>query len=171
MRAASLTYLLLVAGCSMSGPSGAIGLKWGENVIQAAPRAGLVCQDWDPWPGLEGFEVCYERDHPVSVLGEKANVDLIRQGPALEGVQLIFKDCAERWGKVHDAVIREFGLGSDASETPYQVFRDGSLVRVERDLPQNLCRVMAAGPSLGKVYKGYLLKQGIQGLSGAMRPH
>ena len=31
------------------GPTGLLGLTWGEDAADGARKAGLVCDHWDPW--------------------------------------------------------------------------------------------------------------------------
>jgi hypothetical protein len=68
-------------------------------------------------------------------------------------------------GGTRGATLADLPLSreSAASDAPYEIFADGSLVRVEDDHEGGITIVLA-GPEFGKAYAGYVLGQGLGGL-------
>lgn len=154
---------LVVTGCGMMRPKGLLGIRWGDNAIQAATKVGLVCSEWKAWEGGHGFQVCEANDREVQVYGRAAYLRLVRSGEAIEGIQVTFSACAAQWSALRNAVIRDFVIAADEGE-PYTVWTNGEVVRLARDRGDNTCQLTVAGPNFGKAYSQEQLRQGLNEL-------
>lgn len=168
---ASLFLLVTIVGCSLSGISGWLGVKWGDDAATAGSHLGMKCDRWDPWQSGFPFEACIDFDHPVSALGATALPRLIRKGNQLEGLQLVYRNCGGDVAlPLRDKVMHEFKLKSSGGKTPYQIFKDGSLVHFASDGTDNTCTLTLASPTFGKAFEQAQLKAGVGALSGHIPP-
>ena len=106
-------------------------------------------------------------------MGEEGYVVLVRQGGRIEGIQVVYYRCTtaeSRKRRLHEALGRELRLKEPHVETPYEIFRDDSLVHFALDPHDDTCTLTIAGPRFGKVFKASQIRSGLRGLGGAMRP-
>jgi hypothetical protein len=154
-------------------PTGLLGLKWGDDAVEGARKLGLVYDHWYLWSD-PGFESSLDAAHPRSVLGVEGLVLLVRAGKALEGIQVIYHDCAKndvQRKQLREGLRRELHVRSADSDVPYDVWEDKSLVRLDTDQRDGTCTLTVAGPRFGKVYADEILRGGLGNLGNAMRPH
>lgn len=154
-------------------PTGLLGLKWGDDAAEGARKLGLSLDRWYPWSD-PGFESSMDADHTRPVLGVEGVVLLVRAGKSLEGVQVIYRDCAkndEQRKQLREGLRRELHVSAGDAEVPYEVWDDKSLVRLDIDERDGTCTLTVAGPRFGKVYAEELLRGGLGNVGGAMRPH
>lgn len=163
-------------GCHVTGqkgPTGLLGLTWGDDAAEGARRLGLVCDRWDPWID-PAFETSIDLDHPRAVLGAEGLVRLVRAGgKQLEGVQVIYRSCASddaRKRALRDGLRRELHVKSPDVEVPYEVWSDNSLVHFVADPRDDTCTLTVAGPRFGKAFKAALLRGGLGNLGAATGP-
>lgn len=165
----AVALALGAAGCGASAPT-VLGLRWTEDAAGAARRLRLRTA-WSPWSDPE-FETSQDAERPLEVLGERGVVRLVRAGRGLEGVQVSYTDCAaSRRARLVRALARDLGLESAQSDVPYEVWGDDSLVHFETDAQDGTCTLTVAGPRFGRAFQRSLLRSGLEGLSGALRPH
>lgn len=155
------------------GPTGFLGLTWGEDAAAGARRIGLAVPRWDPWIDA-GFETGADLDHPRTVLGEEGLVRVVRvaAGGGLDGVQVIYRGCAAddaRKRRLRDGLRRELQLKSPDVDVPYEVWEDKSLVHFAADPRDDTCTLTVAGPRFGKVFAAVLLRDGLGGVGAAIR--
>jgi hypothetical protein len=165
VRASSIGAGLLAATlpCTLGcGASGALGARWGSDAEVTSARLGVPCTRWYAWSDAR-FEACENLDVEKSVYGMKATLLFYRRGRDLVGLALRFH--RTRWVDIRAAALADLPLSrkAAASDAPYEIFADDSLVRVEDDHEGGVTLVLA-GPTFGKVYAGYVLGQGLGGL-------
>jgi hypothetical protein len=164
-------FLITVVGCSLSGVTGWLGLKWGDDVASAGKRLSMKCDRWDPWMAGQPFDECIDFDHPVTALGAQALPILIRKSNKLEGLQLLYRNCGGDVAmSLRDKVVHEFKLEVSARDTAYQIFKDGSLVHLGSNKVDNTCTLTLTSPTFGKAFADALLKSGLGGLVGSFPP-
>jgi hypothetical protein len=157
-----------------NGPTGLLGLKWGDDAAAGASRLGLAIARWDPWID-PAFETAIDMDHPRAVLGVDGLVRLVRAaGTTLDGVQVIYRACAgdePRRRQLRDGLRRELHVKSPDVDVPYEIWGDHSLVHLVTDPTDGTCTLTVAGPRFGKAFESALLSQGIGNLGRSMSPH
>lgn len=152
------------------GPTGFLGLTWGDDPVECARRLGLTLNTWNPWVDPK-FETSMDLT-ARPVLGADGSVALVRADKRLVGVQVYYDDCARNEARkqlLRDNVRREFHL--DVGDgLPYEKWSDGSLVHLvtRRD---GACILTVAGPALGKPYADHELQQGLGDLGTKLTPH
>jgi hypothetical protein len=163
-------------GCHMTaqkGPTGLLGLKWGDDAAEGARRIGLVCDHWDAWID-PAFETSLDVNHPRAVLGAEGVVRLVRAGGnQLDGVQVIYRGCAgdsARKQKLREGLRRELNVKSPDVDVPYEVWEDHSLVHLATDPRDDTCTLTVAGPRFGKAFADALMRGGLGNLGGAAGP-
>jgi hypothetical protein len=157
---------------AQKGPTGLLGLTWGEDAADGARRIGLVCDPWTAWID-PAFETSLDAAHPRAVLGAEGVVTLVRAGKQLDGVQVIYRGCARdaaRKQLLREGLRRELHVESTDVDVPYQVWEDHSLVHLETDTRDDTCTLTVAGPRFGKAFQDALMRGGLSKLGGAMRP-
>jgi hypothetical protein len=158
---------------NQKGPTGLLGLKWGEDAAEAARRLGLTFTSWDAWID-PAFQTGIDLDHPRAVLGAEGLVRLVRVGgKELDGVQVIYRACAgddARKRLLREGLGRELHLKSPDVEVPYEVWSDKSLVHFLADTRDDTCTLTVAGPRFGKAFADVLLRGGLGNLGGAVGP-
>jgi hypothetical protein len=167
--------IVLAGGCHMSaqkGPTGLLGLTWGEDAADGAKKIGLVCDHWDAWID-PAFETSLDTAHPRAVLGTEGVVRLVRTGRQLDGVQVVYRGCARdaaRKQQLREGLRRELNVKSPDVEVPYQVWDDQSLVHLATDPRDDTCTLTVAGPRFGKAFQEALMHGGLSNLGGATGP-
>ena len=158
---------------AQKGPTGLLGLKWGDDVADSARRIGLACDRWDPWID-PGFETSIDFDHPRAVLGSEGVVRLVRYGgKQLDGVQVIYRGCAgdeARKRTLREGLGRELAVKSPDVDVPYETWDDSSLVHFVADPKDGTCTLTVAGPRFGKAFAAALLRGGLGNLGAAAAP-
>ncbi|HXG93609.1 MAG TPA: hypothetical protein VNN73_14785 [Blastocatellia bacterium] len=174
MKAAIIIWALFIALIGPQSyklkPGGILGVKWGDDAMQAASKLGAKCDKWQEWEGKEGFEVCSNIDDWIEAYNEKALVRLVRKGARIEGVELRFQDCAAKWSALREAACKDFGLEPDKESGPYEVWSSVEAVRFAQDKKDDTCTLMVAGPQFGKAYGRYVIHSGLRNLISGMRP-
>jgi len=92
-RSLPLAALAAILLASCGGPSGFLGVRWGDDSTLAARKLRIECPAWHEWEGQTGFEECEDLQHPIESFGHKAFVRLYRAGSRIEGVALEFLPC------------------------------------------------------------------------------
>jgi hypothetical protein len=167
--------IVLAGGCHMSaqkGPTGLLGLTWGDDATDGAQRIGLVCDHWDAWID-PAFETSLDLAHPRAVLGTEGVVRLVRAGKQLDGVQVVYRGCARdaaRKQLLREGLRRELHMKSPDVDVPYQVWEDQSLVHLATDSRDDTCTLTVAGPRFGKAFQDALIHGGLTNLGGAVGP-
>lgn len=152
----------------MKRPKGAFGVEWGDDAGEAAARLGVVCLSREPWNSAGAFEICEDMDHPLRAFGGEAFVQLFIRGNKIEGLQLTFNSCDERWDSLRDEVRREFDLSSQSTTDIYDSWSSGELIRLVRE--GKSCTLTIAGPDFGKAYEAQALAGGIDKLASGLQP-
>lgn len=156
------------------GPTGLLGVKWGDDAAAAARQLGLTCDRWDPWID-PAFETSIDLDHPRAVLGAEGLVRIVRgEGKQLDGVQVTYRSCATDDAgkrKLRDGLRAELHLKSPDVDVPYEVWDDNSLVHFAADARDGTCTLTVAGPRFGKAFQAALLRSGLGDVGAAMGPH
>jgi hypothetical protein len=170
-------FVIFAGGCFMSGhkgPTGLLGLKWGEDAADGAHRLGLTSDRWDPWID-PAFETTIDFDHPHPVLGVDGLVRLVRivDTKLLDGVQVIYRGCAGDDAQkqllrkqLHD----ELHVKTVDVDVPYETWHDHSLVHFVADPSDGTCTLTVAGPHFGKAFEAALLRGGLGNVGGAVGP-
>ena len=168
--------IAFAGGCHVTaqkGPTGLLGLKWGDDAAEGAKKLGLTCDRWDPWID-PAFETGIDMDHPRAVLGAEGSIRLVRAGgKQLDGVQVIYRGCAgndARKKQLRDGLRDEFHLKAPDVDVPYEVWEDNSLVHLATDTRDGTCTLTVAGPRFGKAFQSALLRGGLGNLGGATSP-
>ena len=158
---------------AQKGPTGLLGLKWGDDAAEGARRIGLVCDQWDAWID-PAFETSLDVTHPRAVLGAEGVVRLVRaDGKQLEGVQVVYRGCARdnaRKQQLREGLRRELNVKSPDVDVPYEVWEDHPLVHLATDPRDDTCTLTVAGPRFGKAFADALLRGGLGNLGGATGP-
>ena len=158
---------------AQKGPTGLLGLTWGEDAGDGARRLGLTIQRWEPWID-PAFETGIDFDHPRAVLGSEGVVRLVRVGgKQVEGVQVIYRGCAgddARKRQLRAGLRQELQLKSPDVDVPYEVWDDNSLVHFVADARDGTCTLTVAGPRFGKAFANELVRGGLDKLGGATGP-
>ena len=158
---------------AQKGPTGLLGLTWGDDATDCARRLGLTIQRWDPWID-PAFDTGIDLDHPRAVLGSEGVVRLVRVGgKQLDGVQVIYRGCASddaRKRQLRAGLGRELHLKAPDVDVPYEVWDDNSLVHFVADTRDGTCTLTVAGPRFGKSFANELLRGGLGKLGGAAGP-
>jgi hypothetical protein len=168
--------LALAGGCHVTGhkgPTGLLGLHWGDDAADGARRIGLQCDRWDPWIDPQ-FETSIDFEHPRAVLGAEGLVRLVRvAGHELEGVQVIYRACAgdeTRKQALRAALHSELHVKSTDVDVPYEIWHDNSLVHFIADPSDGTCTLTVAGPRFGKAFEAALLRGGLGNLGASVPP-
>jgi hypothetical protein len=151
------------------GPTGLLGVSWGEDAEAAAAKLGLACARWTPWEGGQGFDSCFDIDHPVDVFGHKSLVRLFRRDRLLQALSFRFLHC----GGIREALTKSVGIEfqmTTGQDTPYKVFENGTVVRLDYDSGDDTCRLTLTGSEFGKAFAGYLLGSGLGDFAAGFRP-
>jgi hypothetical protein len=158
-------------GEKLSGkpPDGLLGVHWGDDVQSAAEKIGTQAVQWNPWVGGQGFEAAYDPDHPIEAFGALTRVRLIRKDGKLAAISLRFRDCGSSRPALTKAISHQLHVTS-ADGNPYQVFADGSVVRLEYDPGDNTCELTVTGPEFGKAYTRQQLGAGLGTLAKGLGP-
>jgi hypothetical protein len=154
----------------MRQPKGALGVKWGDDAASAADKLSIVSRQWASWEGGQGFETCIDFDHLVHAFEMEAIARLIRHGSNLEGLQLIFQNCADRWDELFDSVCREFDLSVDSKTDIYVTWGSGEAIHLIHDESFRVCTLTIAGARFGLAYAGYVLGRGFGTLATSLKP-
>lgn len=155
-----------------TAPTGFLGLTWGDDAAEGARRIGLTCDRWDRWSD-PAFESSIDLDHPRAVLGAEGVVRLVRVGKELDGVQVIYRACADddaRKRQLREGLRRELHVKSPDVDVPYEIWGDDSLVHFIADPRDGTCTLTVAGPRFGKSFAAALLRGGVGNLGGAVTP-
>jgi hypothetical protein len=155
------------------GPTGLLGLTWGEDAAEGGRRLGLTFARWEPWVD-PAYETGIDLDHVRAVLGAEGIVRLVRVGgKQLEGVQVIYRGCAgddARKRALREGLRKELHLKSPDVDVPYEVWGDNSLVHLATDTRDDTCTLTVAGPGFGKAFEQALVRGGLGNLGGAVGP-
>ena len=157
---------VLLASCG--GPSGLLGVRWGDDSTVAARKLRIDCSTWNQWDGQHGFDECEDWTHLVDAFGRRAAAHLFRAGNRIEGLALEFPGCRD--DPQLDKVIRD-KFGIEESKLPYyKVYWGNGVVHYERSDAANNCMLTVGGGRFGEAFQTYQLGIGLRDLSAGLRP-
>jgi hypothetical protein len=169
-RALSLAGLALAAATLVScgGPSGMLGVRWGDDSAGAARKLHVDCATWHQWTDrAPGFEECVDVNHPIDAFGRKAYAHLYRAGDRIEGLALKFLVCRD--DPQLDKTIRDKFSLEDSKLPYYVVYWGDGVVHYERTDIIDDCVLTVAGSRFGKAFQSYQLYLGLANFSAHMR--
>lgn len=163
-----LSALAAILMASCAGPSGLLGVRWGEESAAAARKLRIQCPTWTEWQSQTGFEECEDLQHPVEAFGRRPIVRLYRAGNRIEGISLEFLGCSDS-ARLEETLIETYDQ-ERSSHPLYVAYWDDGVVHFERALTaQDSCVLTVAGPRFGKQFQAYQLKLGFANLSAGLR--